>query len=456
MPVERRTVSANVRAAPSSMSISSYSHTPSCAAVSRPAVTNRWAGAVGSPNSLAHPSASVPGDNGERTLRVRLGRWSGRGDARGGGGPAGVHEAVVTRTAPSSARIPRPSPPRPGARPPAPGTSRRRGRARRRSRRSVPGPAPVRVADLHLHRLWRVDERVLPGRRVVVGVAEVAAVDQPPVAGEAVEREGAAGPVDLDADEPVGEDDGLVGRVQASTAWASGAGVKALQPYPAPRRCGRRCVGSRAGPWRPERARRAGRRASCRRPAWPRRSARSVLFGADRDRHVDALVGLDDLDVLDPGVVADFRALEHAEDGADRVRVEHHRARQPGALREHLHALGRRTVGRHDQLDEAGAGPGRGVQHRGARLGQRVGEVLDRTLGQTRGDGPCLGVAVEDGVDDVVDRAGADGVVRGVADDLFPRQLEETGGIGVGGLEERGTAARRGARARARPARPGA
>ena len=61
IPVERTTVSASVRATsppgPGSTSMSSYSHTPSCATVSLPAVTNRCAGAVGRPNSSTLPSS---------------------------------------------------------------------------------------------------------------------------------------------------------------------------------------------------------------------------------------------------------------------------------------------------------------------------------------------------------------------------------------------------------------
>ena len=73
---------------------------------------------------------------------------------------------------------------RPGARPPVPARSRRRDRARRRCAvmrtRARTGPrSSTRTAT----GVGRVDEGVLPGWRVVVRVAEVAAVDQPAVAG---------------------------------------------------------------------------------------------------------------------------------------------------------------------------------------------------------------------------------------------------------------------------------
>ena len=71
IPVDRRTVRAIVCAASPSMSTSSYSQTPSWATVRPPAVTNRWAGAVGSPYSSGRPSAVRPaGDDGEGALGV--------------------------------------------------------------------------------------------------------------------------------------------------------------------------------------------------------------------------------------------------------------------------------------------------------------------------------------------------------------------------------------------------
>ena len=66
-------------------------------------------------------------------------------------------------------------------------------------------------------------------------------------------------------------------------------------------------------------------------------------------------------DVVHPGVVVDLGALQHAEDGAHGVGVEHHGAGQAGALGDHLH-VGRGRLGRPDhELDHARPGPaGRG------------------------------------------------------------------------------------------------
>ena len=75
---------------------------------------------------------------------------------------------------------------------------------------------------------------------------------------------------------------------------------------------------------------------------------------------------------------------------------------------------------------------------RRAGVGQRAGEALDGAVGQTRSDGACLGVAVQHGVDDVVDRAGADGVVGGVAYHLEPGQLQQPVRVVGRRLEQRG------------------
>ncbi len=145
---------------------------------------------------------------------------------------------------------------------------------------------------------------------------------------------------------------------------------------------------------------------------------------------------------MDPCLVVDPRPLHHPQHRADRVGVEHHRPGQPGALGDHLDVGGGRAVGGHDQLHDTGSGPLRHVEQRGAGVGQRAGEGLDGAVGQTRGDGTRLGVAVQHGVDDVIDRAGTDGVVGRIADHLEPGQLEqpvrvvgrrlEQGGQGLG------------------------
>ena len=96
-----------------------------------------------------------------------------------------------------------------------------------------------------------------------------------------------------------------------------------------------------------------------------------------------------------------------------------------------------RTVGGDDEFHDAPSGRGRRVEHVGAGLGQRPGEGLDCPVAQARGDVTRLGVAVEYGVDHVVHRARADGVVRGVAHHLTPGQLEQPVGIHIWRLEQR-------------------
>ena len=71
-------------------------------------------------------------------------------------------------------------------------------------------------------------------------------------------------------------------------------------------------------------------------------------------------------------------------------------------------------------------------------MGQGTSEGVDGAVGQPRGNGAGLGVAVQDSVDDVVDGTGADGVVGGVAHHLEPGDLEEAGGVLRRVLEEGG------------------
>ena len=81
-------------AAPSATSISSYSVTPSWATLRRPAETKRWAGAVGSPNSSARPSAVRPRrDHGVGALGLGVvGRLGQRQQHAQAVVPARVHE----------------------------------------------------------------------------------------------------------------------------------------------------------------------------------------------------------------------------------------------------------------------------------------------------------------------------------------------------------------------------
>ena len=96
------------------------------------------------------------------------------------------------------------------------------------------------------------------------------------------------------------------------------------------------------------------------------------------------------------------------------------------------------AVGGDDELDDAGPGAGRRVEHGDARVGHGESEGFHRPVGQAGGDGSGLGVPVQHGVDHIVHRAGADGVVRGIAHHLPPGQLQEARGVGRGWLEERG------------------
>ncbi len=82
-----------------------------------------------------------------------------------------------------------------------------------------------------------------------------------------------------------------------------------------------------------------------------------LLLGADGDGDVEALLGVLDQHVVDPGLVVDPRALHHPQHRADGVGIEHHRSGQPGPLGEHLHVGGGRAVGGHDQLHDTRSGP---------------------------------------------------------------------------------------------------
>ncbi len=74
------------------------------------------------------------------------------------------------------------------------------------------GPHRPGVPDGECHRVGGVDHRVVPRRRVVVGVPVVPAVHQPAVSRDAVDRERAVGRIDGDRDQPVGKGDSGVRR----------------------------------------------------------------------------------------------------------------------------------------------------------------------------------------------------------------------------------------------------
>ena len=227
-----------------------------------------------------------------------------------------------------------------------------------------------RSSTAHRHRVGRIHLRILLGRRVVVGVAVVAVVDQPPVPGHAVEGEGAVGRVDGHGDQSVGQGDRRGAPVPSTsptssrTGWARVAALKRDQPKPG------------TASWR-ARIRRTG--------GWSSVSRTSVC-GSGRepgvqltfdllDRHPVPRLGADDQgdveaglvhgqrDVGDVGVVADAGPLEepqHVEDGAA---VQGEGAGQAGPLRHHLDVGAGRSVRRHHDLDQPAPVAGRRVDH---------------------------------------------------------------------------------------------
>ena len=68
-----------------------------------------------------------------------------------------------------------------------------------------PGAHRSGLDDARRHRRRRVHHDVAVGRAPVVGVADVAAVDELPETAVAVDREGAVGGIDVDRDDPVGQ-----------------------------------------------------------------------------------------------------------------------------------------------------------------------------------------------------------------------------------------------------------
>ncbi len=75
----------------------------------------------------------------------------------------------------------------------------------------------------------------------------------------------------------------------------------------------------------------------------------------------------------------------------------------------------------HHHLDHAAAVVGDGLTTTGPGSAMERPTAWPAPLGQALADVAGLGVAVEHRVDHVVDRAGADGVVGGVADDQASR-----------------------------------
>ena len=90
-----------------------------------------------------------------------------------------------------------------------------------------------------------------------------------------------------------------------------------------------------------------------------------------------------------------------------------------------------------DQLDHAAAGPGGRVDDHGPSWSTPTGPGVDGPVGEAGADLGGLGVAVQDGVAHLVDRAGADRVVGGVADDLPPGLVAAAPRPALGGQEQR-------------------
>ena len=87
--------------------------------------------------------------------------------------------------------------------------------------------------------------------------------------------------------------------------------------------------------------------------------------------------------------------------------------------------------------DEPAAGPGGRVQRNWSVPLQVLAESSYGTAGESFGDLPGLGVAVQHGVTHFVDRTRTDRVVGSVADDLEPRLVEQLAGPCLGWEEQR-------------------
>ena len=465
MPVERSTVSANVRAAapsPSpSTSISSYSQTPSWATVRRPAVTKRLAGAVGSPNSSGLPSAVSPRSTTVKADSARehvagsgRGRWT-----RSRWSPLGLTKLVVTRTTDSSARsstsVPMSTRCSPTRACDEPSTwsghtivAVMRARARtgplsstrtvdRHGRRPRPSPAGAASSC-----------RSRPGRRR--RPAGRTRPRRPPRRSPCGRRRPRR------HDQPVAT---APRRAVADAAPRPSPGAPAPPPRrPAsrtrgPRRSGPGSAASTAGPWPRAPTCRGGRPGACTGPAWPPRWGRRASPRSRRPTVMSSPSSVSSMRTRAP--TRRCRSAVPAACPASSAPCRRRAPSSPAApSAPTAPAVGRgRTVGRHHELDHARARPGGRVDHRRAGRRQRPGERLQRPVGQPGADRPGLGVAVQHGVDHVVDGAGADGVVGGVAHHLLPGQVRAAGRVSPRRQEQGGTAARPAAPARARPPR---
>ena len=292
-----------------------------------------------------------------------------------------------------------------------------------------PGPHRPRLDDPGRDPDRGVDDGV--GRRgaPVVGVAHVAAVDQLAEAAVAVDGEGAVGGIDLDGQDPVG---------QAVLGGGDGLdlGGGAAPGLPAePGHVGHRREDGDGGVVRgPDAQQLPG----------PLGAELAELASHDGRDQAAGLVSSDVEELVAVGVVEAERGdvprvLElgdHHGGDLDGRPVEQHPL---GRADRHELAPLRHVVARQAELDDAAAAAGRRVHdHRRAPV-DRHGRAqrAEGPLGQALGDLGGLGVAVEDGVAHLVDRAGADGVVGAVADHLEPGPVEQRGRP-VAGRQEQG------------------
>ncbi len=117
--------------------------------------------------------------------------------------------------------------------------------------------------------------------------------------------------------------------------------------------------------------------------------------------------------------------------------LEHHAIGTARAFRQHLHIHGRWFDCADRQFDDPRTGPLGRIEHVGPGFGQRLRQRFGGPISHSLGDRARFGVTVDDGIDDLVDRAGADRVVCRVAYDFRPGQLELTHWPLRGLLEER-------------------
>ncbi len=141
---------------------------------------------------------------------------------------------------------------------------------------------------------------------------------------------------------------------------------------------------------------------------------------------------------LDVHVVQPCGPLDHVTKHRRRVRGRHLPEHPcPAELPEHLPVGIGRDVGIDGDRHESTSHAGRWVDRNGPGVGQVVAERAHRALREAFGDLTRLREPVQHRVAHLVDRAGADRVVRRVADHLEPRFVEELFGPPVWGEQQR-------------------